>query len=88
MKEKEEKDNRLHHKIFKKERRIIKYELSHFDKILIAILALVGSAMIFVGAKGILEKLDIFRDPVVMLVAGILILFVTGSFIKISYKKE
>lgn len=67
-----------------REKRIIRYEREHFDKILLAIIGFVGIVFFWKGLATILEKIEeaYSLDPVVLLFFGLVIIFLTGAMIK------
>ena len=69
-------------RLLKKEKRIIKYELSHFDKILIFILGSVGLVALWRGLWSYMDSLKMFSDPVFSILFGMAVLFITGRLVK------
>ena len=74
------------HKILKKEKHIVEYELSHLDKVIIGILILFGTVMFFVGVTRFINSVHIFDNYFILIGTAILIFVLTGSFIKVRSK--
>lgn len=60
------------------EKRIIRYELTHFDKVMLAILGFVGLVVFWKGLATLLDNPFINNNPYTMMIAGFIIMFLTG----------
>ena len=69
-------------KLFRKERRIIRYELSHIDKVIIFIIGSVGGILFWKGLWILFDGFHVLADPWISISAGLLILFFTGLLIR------
>lgn len=63
------------------ERRLISYELTHFDRVLLAILGFVGLVVFWKGLSIILDVSFINSNPYMMIILGFIIMFLTGRLI-------
>lgn len=62
------------------EKAILKYELTHVDSIILAIIGIIGLAFFFKGLYILLDKISL--DPVVALILGAILMFCSGYLIK------
>lgn len=70
--------------IGRRQKKIIKYELKHMDKIVLGVIGFVGLILFWKGLATVLDKIDKSYplDPVVLLFFGLVIIFLTGAMIK------
>jgi len=73
-------------RLIKRQKYIIQYELSHLDKVIVAMLIFFGTVIFFLGMNRLISNIPILNDPVVLITIGLLILLFTGSFIKTRHK--
>lgn len=66
----------------KREKSVIKYEMAHFDKILVVIVGLTGMIAFWRGVWSYLDAFPVLSDPVASIAFGIIVLFFTGWIIK------
>lgn len=69
---------KLKNRLLKKEKRVIRYELSHTGKILIFTLGSVGLVALWRGLWSYMDSLKMFSDPVFSILFGMAVLFITG----------
>jgi uncharacterized membrane protein len=62
------------------EKRIIKYELTHTDKIILAIIGLLGVVLFFKGLSIFLDRIVV--DPAFYVILGIILMLCSGYLIK------
>lgn len=62
------------------EKKIIKYEITHVDSIVLAVIGIIGVALFFKGLYILMENIII--DPVVAVVLGVILMFCSGYLIK------
>lgn len=63
------------------ERRMIKYELTHFDRVMLAILGFVGLVIFWKGLATLLDNSFFNSNPYLMIIAGFVVMFLTGRLI-------
>jgi hypothetical protein len=62
------------------EKKILKYELTHVDRIILAIMGIVGLAFFFRGLYILMENINV--DPGVSIILGVALMFCSGYLIK------
>ncbi len=69
-------------KLLRKERKILKYEAMHKDKILLVILGSIGFILFWKGMVDFLKNVDFFNNPAVTITIGLVIMILSGWAIK------
>lgn len=71
-------------KILKKEKKLIKYEMLHFDNIIYAIIGLVGVILFWKGLVNIITDMEKVQPlhPLALILAGFVIMMLTGYLIR------
>lgn len=73
---------KLKNRLLKKEKRMIKYELSHADKIIIFVLGSIGLVSLWRGLWSYLDSAGILSNPAISVLFGISLLILTGWVVK------
>lgn len=60
---------------------LIRYELTHFDKVMLAILGFIGLVVFWKGLATILDNSFINSNPYMMVIIGFVVMFLTGRLI-------
>ena len=69
-------------KFFRKERKIIRYELSHMDKVIIFVIGSAGGLLFWKGLWTLFDKFHVLGDPWISISIGLVILFFTGLIVR------
>jgi hypothetical protein len=72
----------LKENVMKKERKLLKWELSHLDKVFLAIVGSVGFILFWKGILDFIKTIPAFDSPFVSILSGLVILLLTGWIIK------
>lgn len=72
----------LRKKLMKREGRMIKWELSHLDKVFLVVVGSIGFILFWKGIVIVIETTPLLRDPVVLILSGLFIMLLTGWVIK------
>lgn len=73
---------KIKEKLAKKEERLIKWELSHLDKVFLVVVGSIGFIFFWKGTLDIIKSISIFNDPWVSILAGLMIMLLTGWVIR------
>jgi hypothetical protein len=74
------KNDETKHKKTNFEKAILKYELTHVDRIVLAIIGVIGLAFFFKGLYILIDNIRL--DPVVAMILGTILMFCSGYLIK------
>jgi len=61
---------------------MIKWELSHLDKVFLVVVGSIGFILFWKGIVIVIETTPLLRDPVVLILSGLFIMLLTGWVIK------
>lgn len=62
------------------EKRILKYELTHRDKIVLAVIGVIGAVFFFKGLSTMIDNVKL--DPGFLVILGLILMFCSGYLIK------
>ena len=73
---------KIKNRLLKKEKRVIRYELSHLDKIVVFVLGSAGLVSLWRGLWTYLDSAGILSNPIISILFGVVLLIITGSIVK------